>query len=434
MSPGWPARCFRRSRSTTAPCCCVGCNASMSTAANMPTGRPFDLDSPEFLADPFPSYARLRREAPVCRARLSYAGDADFYLLARYRDCVDLTTDHRFRRVVAGAEPFPMPKAIRFMSTDSMILKDDPEHLRLRKLVSRAFTPKAVARLTDRVEVATNELLDSFEPGRQIELINDYALPIPVTVISEMVGVDEADRSQFHDGMRLIMDGVARYGLEETAAKIEGLIDFIRELIQRRRAAPAEDIMTGLIHASEDGDTLSDDEVVAMVFLLVVAGYETTYNLITNAIATLLTHGEQLELLRAHPDLITSAVEEILRYTGTIGGTKPNYAAEDVELHGVTIPRGAPVIPLLASANRDPDVFHRPDDFDIARNPNHHIAFSKGAHFCLGANLARMETRVAITNLITRFPNLRLAVEPTELTFAPVPFWRRLNELPVVLG
>ena len=279
----------------------------------MPTGRPFDLDSAEFLADPFPLYARLRREAPVCRARLSYAGDADFYLLARYRDCVDLTTDHRFRRVVAGAEPLPMPKAIRFMSTDSMILKDDPEHLRLRKLVSRAFTPKAVARLTDRVEEVTNELLAGFEPGRQIELINDYALPIPVTVISEMVGVDEADRSQFHDGMTLVMEGIAKYGIDETAARMEPLIDLIRGMIEHRRAAPAEDIMTGLIHASEDGDSLSDDEVVAMVFLLVVAGYETTYNLIGNAIATLLTHRGQLASLQAQPDLIGSAVEEVLR-------------------------------------------------------------------------------------------------------------------------
>ena len=405
----------------------------MGTAENTSTGRPIELDSPEFLADPFPSYARLRREAPVCRARLSYAGDADFYLLARYRDCVDLTTDHRFRRVVAGAEPFPMPKAIRFMSTDSMILKDDPEHLRLRKLVSRAFTPKAVARLTDRVEVATNELLDSFEPGRQIELINDYALPVPVTVISEMVGVDEADRSQFHDGMKLVMDGMAKYGIEETAARMEPLIDLIRGVIEHRRAAPAEDIMTGLIHASEDGDSLSDDEVVAMVFLLVVAGYETTYNLIGNAIAALLTHRGQLVSLQARPDLIGSAVEEVLRYTGTIGGTKPNFAAQDVELLGVTIPQGAPVIPLLASANRDPAVFDRPDVFDITRSPNHHIAFSKGAHFCLGANLARMETRIAITNLVTRFPDLCLAVDPAELTFAPVPFWRRLTELPVAL-
>jgi cytochrome P450 len=303
----------------------------MSSAQYASRGESIALDTPEFLADPFPFYSLLRREAPVSRARMSYAGDAEFYLLARYRDCVDLTTDHRFRRVVQGSEPVPMPKALRFMSTEMMILQDDPAHTRLRKLVSRAFTPRSVARLTDRVEAVTGELLGRFRPGQQIELKDDYALPIPVTVISEMVGVDEADRSHFHDGMKLIIDGMARYGLEETAAKMEGLIEFIRELIERRRAAPAEDIMTGLIHACEDGDTLSDDEVVAMVFLLVVAGYETTYNLITNAIAALLTHGEQLELLRAHPDLITSAVEEILRYTGTIGGTKPNYAAEDVE-------------------------------------------------------------------------------------------------------
>ena len=175
----------------------------------------------------------------------------------------------------------------------------------------------------------TAELLDRFRLGQQIELKDDYALPIPVTVISEMVGVDEADRSEFHDGMKLIMDGVARYGLEETAAKMEGLIDFVRGLIERRRAAPAEDIMTGLIRL-RDGDTLTNDEVVAMVFLLVVAGYETTYNLITNAVATLLTHPDQLELLKNNPQLITSAVEEILAYTGTIGGTKPNYANEDV--------------------------------------------------------------------------------------------------------
>jgi cytochrome P450 len=336
--------------------------------------------------------------------------------------------------VVEGAAPVPIPEALRPLSTDSMIMMDDPEHLRLRKLVSRAFTPKAIARLTDRVEAVTAGLLSGFTPGQHIDIVNDYALPIPVTVISEMVGVPEADRAHFHDGMTFLVEGLAKYGIEQIAAQMEGLIDFVRGLIERRRAEPADDIMTGLIHASEDGDTLTNDEVVAMVFLLVVAGYETTYNLITNAVATLLTHPDQLELLRNNPQLITGAVEEILRYTGTIGGTKPNFANEDVELHGVTIPRGAMVIPLLASANRDPAVFDHPDTFDITRTPNHHIAFSKGAHFCLGANLARMETRVAITNLITRFATLRLAVDPSDLKTVPVPFWRRLASLPVVLG
>ncbi|QUR68134.1 cytochrome P450 family protein [Mycobacterium spongiae] len=405
----------------------------MSTTQDMPTGESIQLESPDFLADPFGVYDHLRRNSPVHRATMSYIGNAELYVLARYHDCVDLTTDPRFRRVVEGAEPPPVPQAIRFLSTDSMIYKDDPEHLRLRNLVSRAFTPKAIATLTDRVEAVTSELLDGFRRGQQIELITDYALPIPVTVISEMVGVDESDRARFHDGMKLIIDGVTTYDLEALAAKFEDLIDFLRGVIDRRRAEPADDIMTGLIHASQDGDRLTDDELVAMVFLLISAGYETTYNLISNGVAALLTHPDQLELLITNPELIGSAVEEILRYTGTIGGTKPNYATEDVEWHGVHIPRGAMVVPLLASANRDPAVFDRPEVFDITRSPNYHIAFSKGPHFCLGANLARMETRIAIGNLIARFPDLTLAVDPSELQYVPVPLWRRLTRLPITL-
>jgi len=406
----------------------------MSTTQDAANGASIALDSPEFVADPFPTYERLRRDAPVLRTQLAYMGGQDVYLLSRYKDCVDLTTDQRFRRVVESSEPLPIPKALQFIATDSMILMDDPEHMRLRKLVSRAFTPKATARLADRTEQISRELLEGFSPRQQIDVLEDYALPIPFTVISEMVGVPEADRGRFHDGMNLVMNGMVEFGMEQMAVKMEPVIDFVRELIQRRRNDPAEDIMTGLIHASEDGDSLSEDEVVAMVFTLVVAGYETTYHLIANGVAALLAHPDQLDLLTKEPELINSAVEEILRYTGTIGGTKPNYASEDVELGGVSIPRGAMVIPLLASANRDPDVFENPDVFDITRTPNYHIAFSKGPHFCLGANLARMETRVAIGNLITRFPDLHLAVDLSELKVHPMPFWRRLQQLPVVLG
>lgn len=396
-------------------------------------GDPILLDSPEFLADPFPFYDRLRREAPVYRTRLSYLGDTDIYVLSRYADCVELTTDPRFRRIVEGAPPLPIPDSLKLISTDTMIFKDDPEHLRLRKLVSKAFTPKAVARLADRAEEVTNELLDGFTRGQTIDLVTDYALPIPVTVISEMVGVPDGERTQFHDAMNLVIDGVVKYGIEQAAAEMTGVIDYVRRLIERRRDDPAEDILTGLLHPADDGDRLSDDEILAMVFLLVSAGYETTYTVIANGVAALLTHPDQLARLKAQPDLIAPAVEEILRYTGTIGGTKPNFASEDVELRGVPIPRGAIVIPLLASANRDPEAFENPDTFDITRSPNFHLAFSKGQHFCLGANLARMEIRVAIANLIRRFPDLRLAVDPDELEFVQLPFWRRLNALPVTL-
>lgn len=395
-------------------------------------GELLELDSPEFRADPYPFYERLRRQAPVYRTRMSYLGGAEVYLLAGYRDCRDLMTDRRFRRVVDGPAS-PVPQAIRLISEDTMIFKDDPEHLRLRTLVSRAFTPGAVTALTGRTETITRGLLDRFTPGQRIDVLADYALPIPVTVISEMVGVPEADRGQFHDGMNLVVEGVAEYGIESAATRLAGLVDYVRGLIERRRAAPADDIMTGLIHAHERGDRLTDDEVVAMVFLLVAAGYETTYTLIANGVAALLAHPGQLERLQAHPELIGPAVEEILRYTGTVGATKPNYAGEDLRWHGVDIPRAAIVLPLLASANRDPAEFADPDTFDITRTPNRHLAFGKGAHFCLGANLARMETRVAITNLITRFPGLRLAVDASELQTAPVPFWTRLTALPVVL-
>ena len=403
------------------------------TTTDGPPGDPIGVNSPEFLADPFPFYDRLRRESPVYRTKFAYMGDIEVYLLSRYSDCVELTTDRRFRRVVEGTAPLPIPKVLQFLSTDSMILMDDPQHTRLRKLVSRAFTPRAVARLTDRVEAVTRQLLGGFTPGQRIDMITDYALPVPITVISEMVGVPESERDLFHDRMKLVMNGVAEFGIEKAAKQMEGVVDYVRELIERRRAEPAEDILTGLLHPAEDGDTLSDDELVAMVFLLVAAGYETTYNLIANAVATLLTHPDQMELLCARTELIDTAVEEILRYTGTIGGTKPNYPTEDVDWHGVTIPRAAMVIPLLASANRDPAVFENPDVFDITRTPNRHLAFSKGAHFCLGANLARMETRVALANLITRFPGLTLTVDPGDLQMVPIPFWRRLSELPVEL-
>jgi len=180
---------------------------------------------------------------------------------------------------------------------------------------------------------------------------------------------------------------------------------------------------------------LSEDEVIAMVFMLITAGYETTYNLITNGVATLLTHPEQLALLQQRPELIDCAVEEILRYTGTVGGTEATtFAAEDITLHDVTIPRGAMVMALLASANRDPAEFDDPDRFDITRSPNDHLAFSKGVHFCLGAHLARMETRVALANLIARFPDMKLAVAPDELHLLPIPLLNRVDGLPVVLS
>jgi cytochrome P450 PksS len=398
-------------------------------------GAPIKLDSPAIVADPFPVYERLRREAPVylARMRMSYLGDADVYVLSRYRDCVDLVTDERMRRTVEGPEAPSIPKAFQLVTTDSMIVKDRPEHSRLRKLSSRTFSRNAIARMADRIDIMTGDLLDGFAPGQRIDLLADYAVPIPFTVLSEMVCADEADQARFHDvsGMLSAL-WTPQHGIEQM---VDGTAEFVRDMIKRRRAEPADDVLTVLAHADENGDTLSDDEIVAMVFLLVVADADSTYGLIANGVAALLAHPDQLDLLKTNPDLIGSAVEEILRFTGTIGSTEVLYPQEDIELHGVTIPRGARVIPLLASANRDPAVFDNPDTFDITRTPNRHIAFSKGAHFCLGDKLVRMEVAIAITNLISRFPDMQLAVDPTELQIAPAPIlMRRFASLPVVLN
>ncbi len=401
-------------------------------------GAPIRLDSTAIAADPFPVYARLRRGAPVYRTRMrmSPLGDVDVYALSRYRDCVDLITDERMRRTVKGPESLWLPKAFQLVTTDSMIVKDRPEHSRLRKLASRTFSRNATAHMSDRIDALTSDLLDGFTPGQQIDLQTDYAAPIASTVLSKMICADETDQARFHEVSAMLGAlWTPQHGIEQMLARVERTAEFVREMIERRRAEPADDIMTVLAHTNEDGDTLSDDEIVAMVFLLVVADSDSTDSLIANGIAALLTHPAQLDLLKTDPDLIDSAVEEILRFTGTIGSTEVFYPMEDIELHGVTIPRGARVIPLLASANRDPAVFDDPDTFDITRTPNRHIGFSKGAHFCLGAKLARMETGIAITNLISRFPKIKLAVDPTDLLMAPMPIlMRRFTGVPVVLN
>jgi cytochrome P450 len=211
-------------------------------------------------------------------------------------------------------------------------------------------------------------------------------------------------------------------------------VRFVRDLVREKHDNPGDDILTGLIEAEDNGDRLTEDELVAMVFLLIVAGFETTVHLISNGVVTLLDHPDQLQRLRDDTRLIDSAVEEILRHRGPVQSTKPGYACEDITLHGVTIPKGKPIMPLFGAANHDPRVFDSPGDFDIGRSPNRHLGFGHGVHFCLGAHLARAETRLALRNLIERFPNLRLAVDSSALELKPMPGWHRYSGLPVATG
>lgn len=403
---------------------------------------PITVGTAEFNADQHHHYDWMRREAPVYRGRLALRPpDQDVYFISRYQDCLDLLTDPRIRRVIEGAanDASVAPEAIRMLTTDTMVYQDDPSHMRLRKLVSRPFTPRAIEQLRTRVQTLTRATLDGFEPGARVDLHQRYALPIPTTVISEMVGVSSEDRADFYHFIELLFEAMLNHDAVDAERQMQGFVGYLRGLIEQRRADPGPDIITELITASLDSDGgdstgLTDDEIVAMVFLLITGDYQTTPNLITNGVAALLCHPDQLGLLQRRPERIGSAVEEILRFTGTVGSTEATtFAAEDITLHDVTIPRGAMVTPLLTSANRDPAEFDDPDRFDITRNPNNHLAFGRGSHFCLGSHLARLEARIVIGELITRFPNLQLAVLPEELRLQPIPLLNRFDEVPVLL-
>ena len=396
-----------------------------------------NLGTQAFADRKYEIYEWLREEAPLYRGKVAIL---KVVLLSRYDDCIALLKDPRFVRnrttaTGGGRLPFPMPRRLALLA-NSMIVEDDPAHRRLRGLVNSAFKPGAIARIEARVERLTHELLDVAEKEGRVDLQSAYALPIPVTVIRELVGVDDADMPVFSGLMNSLSQGgiTAWNVLRAFTVDIPRATRTVRSLVARKRSDPGDDILSGLIHAEEDGERLTEDEIVSLVFLLIVAGFETTVHLITNGVAALLTHPEQHERLRAEPGRMDDAVEEILRFRGPVHGTKMNYATEDVEWHGEPIARGTPVVPLLGAANHDPRAFDAPERFDVGRAPNRHLAFGHGPHFCLGAQLARMETRVALTTLLERNPNLRLAVAPDELKVQNIPMWHRLEGLPVELG
>ena len=407
-----------------------------SQSGSLKVKQPINFSSKEFTENKYEYYKLLREDYPVCKGKVSILKG---YFISRYDDCVNFLKDPRFVRnrttaTGGGRFPFPIPKSVSLMA-QSMITEDEPEHRRLRDLVHQAFTRHSLAKLEERIEQLTNELLNQAEKQGTVDLKTAYALPIPITVIQEMVGVEEEDMPHFYESVKGVTEKFSGWTvLRALFRELPNLSKFVREMIQHKRSNPQEDILTKLIQAETEGEKLSEDELVSMVLLLVAAGYETTVYLIINSILTLLQHPDQLALLRAEPTLINSAVEEILRYRGPVHSTKPAYALEDVVLHGVKIPKGATVFPLLGAANHDSAVFENPEIFDIRRSPNKHLGFSSGIHTCLGAPLARMETKIAITNLLKRNPNLRLAVDPSELELINIPLWHRYKSLPVVLG
>src|SRR5262245_14286933 len=313
----------------------------------------------------------------------------------------------------------------------NMLDLDVPHHTRLRGLVHLAFTPRLVEQMRGRIASLADELLDRAVARGGMDLIADYALPIPLTVISEMLGIPTQDQLRFHRWSSTIVAATAGPNLFQVVPAIWSFVRYLRKMIAAKRERPADDLISALAAAEEAGDTLRDDELVAMVFLLVVAGHETTVNLIGNGTLALLQFPDQLERLRTDPGLDATAVEELLRFHSPIEVSTERYAKEPLDVAGVTIPTGSLVYGVIASANRDETQFDEPERLDLGREKNRHLAFGQGIHYCLGAPLARLEGQIAIRKLLDRIPGLRLAVPETSLQWRPGLNIRGLERLPV---
>jgi cytochrome P450 len=400
-----------------------------------------DLASPQFNANPYPFYAHLRAEAPVYRATLPHEQVA--WLVTRYEDVLGILKDGRFVKDRLNAMPpedkakTPWVPSIFKPLTRNMLDVDEPDHTRLRALVRKVFTPRLLEQLRGRIQALCDELLDGLLHKGGMELVSDYALPVPATVIADLLGVPAQDRRKFHRWSSKIVSVSpgAEAGLQglRLIPSVWAFMRYLRKQFEKRRADPEDDLITALVQAEEAGDNLSEDELLAMGFLLLVAGHETTVNLIASGTLALLEHPEQLEMLRHNPALIGLAVEELLRYTSPVQIATERFAREDVSIAGTTIPRGELVLAVIGSANHDEEQFESPETLDISRDPNKHVAFGKGIHHCLGASLARMEAQIAIATVVGRFPNLRLAVAPAALHWHQGLFLRGLEKLPLTV-
>jgi len=400
--------------------------------------RQVNIVSAEFKADPFPLLARLRASEPVYRTTLPDKVKTPVWLLTRYEDAGALLKGERFvknRRSALTPEQLRklpwVPPMFRPLERNMLDL-DQPDHTRLRALVHKGFTPSLVEQMRGRVQSLADELLDKVASKGEMDLIADYALPLPMTIITEILGVPTEDRHKFHKWSQAVVSLSSPNATVRVIPSVWMFIRYLRRFFKVRRRDPRDDMASALIQAEEAGDKLNEDELLAMVFLLLIAGHETTVNLIGSGVLALLEHPSQLDKLRAEPTLMKSAVEELLRYTSPVFMTTERYAREDVTLHGMTIPRGEMTLGVIGSANRDETVFEQPDTLDITREPNRHLSFGQGIHFCLGAPLARMEAQIAVGTLLRRMPELRLKVSPDSLRWRPSMILRGLDSLPVM--
>jgi cytochrome P450 len=394
-----------------------------------------NIVSAEFKADPFPFLTRLRASGPVYRTTLP--DGTPVWLVARYNDVLALLRDEHFtknRRTALTPEQarkLPWTPPIFRPLERNMLDLDPPDHTRLRSLVHKAFTPQLVDEMRTRLQALADELLDRVGPRGEMDLIKDYALPLPMTIITEILGVPTKDRHKFHKWSNAVVSLSSPNPTLRVIPSVWRFIRYLRQFIKVRRRDPRDDLISALIRAEEAGDKLSEDELLAMVFLLLIAGHETTVNLIGNGMLALLQNPNQMGRLRGNPSLIKSAIEELLRYTSPVFMTSERYALDNATMHDVTIPRGEMILGVIGSANRDETVFDNPNELNLAREPNKHISFRQGIHFCLGAPLARMESQIAIKTLLERRSNLQLKIDPESLRWRPSIMLRGLQALPL---
>jgi len=394
----------------------------------------------DFMHQPYELYERLRTEGPAREVIMPHG--VKVWIVTRYEDVRAILADPRIskdgRRINelfarhSGATEEPSSVYDDELSAH-MLNSDPPRHERLRKLVSRAFTTRRVERLRPRIEQIVDELLDAMQAldGQEADLIADLAIPLPITVITELLGVPVEDRDAFQRWATTLVG--ATHSAEEVGAASAAVIDYAGRLIELKRVQPGDDLLSAIVQTSEDGDRLTDGELVAMVFLLVAAGHETTMSTFGNAMHSLLRNPDQLARVRADPALLPAALDELFRYDGGVSLATFRFTKEDIALGGVTIPAGEIVVAALGSAGRDPAKFPDPDRLDVTRPVSGSLAFGHGIHYCIGAQLGKLEVQLGIARLLARFPHVRLAVDPTELHWKPSTLMHGLVALPVRL-
>ncbi|MCY8933782.1 cytochrome P450 family protein [Bacillus atrophaeus] len=394
------------------------------------------LSSRAFKDEAYDFYKELRESHPLYPLALGTLGDG--WLITRYDDAVHLLKNEKLKKnyenvITAKEETRPVLLKNEEPLTKHMLNSDPPDHNCLRTLVQKAFTHRMILQLEDKIQHIADSLLDKVQPNKFMNLVDDYAFPLPIIVISEMLGIPLEDRQKFRVWSQAIIDfSDAPKKLQENDQRVGEFVEYLEYLVRKKRNEPAGDLISALIQVESEGTQLSTEELYSMIMLLIVAGHETTVNLITNMTYALMCHDDQLEKLRQQQqDLMNSATEEALRFHSPVELTTIRWTAEPFILHGQEIKRKDVIIISLASANRDEKIFPNADIFDIERKNNRHIAFGHGSHFCLGAQLARLESKIAISTLLRRCPNIQIKGEKEQIKWKGNFLMRTLEELPL---